>query len=86
MRPIRVMLAFAPCFFFSACDERVFESSERFQSDFHYSYALAPGGRLEIENFNGSIEITGWDEPRCEISGTKFASSTEMRDRIKVDV
>jgi DUF4097 and DUF4098 domain-containing protein YvlB len=86
MRQTRVMLALAPCLFLGACDERFFESSDRYQSDFHYSYALNPGGRLEVENFNGSVEISGWDEPRCEISGTKYASSTEMRDRIKIDV
>jgi hypothetical protein len=69
-----------------ACDYREFDSSERFSSDFHYSYALNPGGRLEVENFNGPVEITGWDEPRCEISGSKFASTAEMRDRIKIEV
>ena len=81
-----MMFTIAPCLFLGACDERMFESSERFQSDFHFSYALPPGGRLEVENFNGPVEITGWDEPRCEISGIKFASTTEMRDRIKIDV
>ena len=70
----------------NGCDFREFDSSERYQSDFHYSYALAPGGRLEVENFNGSVEITGWDEARCEINGAKYASTPEMRDRIKIEV
>jgi hypothetical protein len=82
----RVILTTIPCLFLVACDEWGLESSERYQSDFHYSYALNPGGRLEIENFTGSIEITGWDQPRCDISGSKYASTADMRDRIKIDV
>jgi len=72
--------------FLSACDFREFDSSERYSTDFHYSYAFNPGGRLEIENFNGSVEITGWDQPQCEISGAKYANSIELRDRIKIEV
>jgi hypothetical protein len=74
------------CLVLVGCDYRDFESSERYQSEFHYSYPLNPGGRLEIENFNGAVEITGWDQPRCEISGSKFASTVEMRDHIKIDI
>lgn len=86
MIPMRVMLTLAPCVFLGACDMREFDSSERYQSDFHYSYALKPGGRLEVENFNGPVEIAGWDEARCDISGSKYASTAEMRDRIKIEV
>ena len=82
----RVMLTAVSCLLLGACDYREFESSDRFQSDFHYSYAFNPGGRLEVDNFNGSVEIAGWDQARCEISGSKFASTAEMRDRIKVEV
>ena len=85
MRRMRVELIL-PCLFLGACDYRDFESSDRFQSDFHYSYALNPGGRLEVENFNGSVEIAGWDQSRCDISGSKYASTAEMRDRIKIEV
>lgn len=47
---------------------------------------MQPGSRLEVENFNGSIEIAGWDQPRCEINGAKYASTPEMRDRIKIEI
>jgi DUF4097 and DUF4098 domain-containing protein YvlB len=75
-----------PSLLLGACDFRDFDSSDRYQSDFHYSYALNPGNRLEVENFNGSLEITGWDQSRCDISGAKYASTAEMRDRIKIEV
>jgi DUF4097 and DUF4098 domain-containing protein YvlB len=85
MQRTRVVLIL-PCLLLGACDFRDFDSSDRYQSDFHYSYALNPGGRLEVENFNGSVEITGWDQSECDISGVKYASTPEMRDRIKIDV
>jgi hypothetical protein len=58
----------------------------RFTQDFHYAYPLKPGGRFSIENTNGAIEITGWSENSVEIAGTKYASTPELRDSIKIDV
>lgn len=75
-----------PCLVLGACDYRDFDPSDRYQSDFHYSYPLNPGGRLEVDSFNGEIEIAGWDENRCDISGVKYASTAEIRDRIKIEV
>ncbi len=74
------------CVVLGGCDLHDLESSERYQSDFHYSYAMTPGSRLEVDNFNGSVEIASWDEAKCDISGVKYANSTGLRDRIKIDV
>lgn len=60
--------------------------SERYTQDFHYSYALQPGGRLSVENSNGSIEISGWDQNTVDISGTKYARTPELRDALKIEV
>jgi DUF4097 and DUF4098 domain-containing protein YvlB len=69
----------------SSCDG--FEGFDRAKEDFHYSYPLQPGGRLEIENTNGSIDITGWDRNTLDVSGTKYAASNDrLRDiQIKVE-
>ena len=72
--------------FLGACDYRDFDSSDRYRSDFHYSYTLNPGGRLEVENFNGPVEITGWDQSRCDVTGVKYSSTGEMLGRIKIEV
>jgi DUF4097 and DUF4098 domain-containing protein YvlB len=61
-------------------------SSSRYTADFHYSYPLKPGGRVSMDNANGSIEIAGWDENTVEISGVKYAGTPELRDDIKIDV
>lgn len=57
-----------------------------YTEDFHYSYPLAANGQLELENFNGPIEITGWDQPNVDVSGTKYASTQERLKDLKVDV
>ncbi len=61
-------------------------SPARYNEDFHYSYPLKPGGRLSMDNANGSIEIAGWDENSVDISGVKYASTTGLRDDIKIEV
>lgn len=53
--------------------------------DFHYSYPLKAGGRVSIEGFNGSIEISGWDQDTVDVSGTKNARSDEMMAALKID-
>jgi DUF4097 and DUF4098 domain-containing protein YvlB len=60
--------------------------SERYTQDFHYSYALQPGGRLTVENSNGSVEISGWDQDTVDISGTKYARTPELRDALKIEI
>jgi DUF4097 and DUF4098 domain-containing protein YvlB len=64
----------------------LFGDSHTYEKDFHYSYPLKPGGRLTVENFNGSVEITGWDKDTVEIDGRQYASTLPLRDAIKIDV
>lgn len=61
-------------------------SSRRFQEDFHHAYDLKAGGRLSVENFNGGIEILGWEKDSVEISGTKYASTEAVLKEIKVEI
>ncbi len=87
MLRLRVFLPIAASLLLLAgCDLEDFAGSDRYSEDFHYNYPLKPGGRITLENFNGSIEITGWDQPNVDISGTKYASSVEARDAIKIEV
>ena len=69
----------------TACYEGDWGSSDRFQDDFHYSFDLQPGGRVTAETFNGSVEISGWDQNKVEISGTRYASSESLRDAVKIE-
>src|SRR5579863_6508259 len=60
--------------------------SERYQSPFHFSYALSPAGRVSLENFNGEVEIAGWDQNTVEITGVKYASSEAILGSLKVEI
>jgi DUF4097 and DUF4098 domain-containing protein YvlB len=70
----------------TGCDVLDFADSQRFTADFQHSYPLKPGGRLTIENQNGSIEISGWDETSVEITGQKYANSEDLLEAIKIDI
>lgn len=61
-------------------------SSDRFKEDFHMSYPLKAGGRVSVESFNGSVEVTAWDRDEVDISGTKYASKEDVLRELKVDV
>ena len=64
----------------SACDFDDFHDGHgRYTSDFHHTYPLAANGRLSVETFNGSIEVTGWDEPTIDISGTNTLARSRRR-------
>jgi hypothetical protein len=58
----------------------------RVNRDFHYSYPLKAGGRLEVESFNGGIEITAWDQNMADISGTKYAPTESEADALRIEV
>ena len=59
---------------------------ERYNKDFHSSYPLKAGGRLSVETFNGSVDISGWDQDTVDISGTKYGPSQEEADNLRVDI
>jgi DUF4097 and DUF4098 domain-containing protein YvlB len=70
----------------SACDIEDFGNVGRYHSDFHYSYPLKSGGTLAVESFNGSIEISSWDQDTVDISGTKTGPTQQEADDLKVDI
>lgn len=70
----------------AGCDIEDWGDSNRFKEDFHYTHNLQANGRIDLENFNGSIEVTGWDKESVEIHGTKYASNKELLDAVKIDI
>jgi DUF4097 and DUF4098 domain-containing protein YvlB len=70
----------------AGCDLEDLDGGSKYNRDFHYSYSMKPGGRLDIETFNGSVDISGWDQPTVDISGTKYGPTPEAADSLKVDI
>lgn len=60
--------------------------SQAFKEDFHQNHAMGSGGKLSIENFNGSIQVTGWDQNTIDISGTKYGETEELKNSMKVEI
>jgi hypothetical protein len=69
-----------------ACDIEDWGSSERFSHDFHESYPLNADGRLSLETYNGSVEISGWDQNTVDISGTKYGPTESAADSLRVAI
>ncbi len=70
----------------TGCISIDFGPSQRYQEDFRYTYDLQPGGRINLENINGAVEITGWDQQKVEIEGVKSAPSREALSELRIDI
>jgi hypothetical protein len=80
------LTAIGLCLVLQGCAELNLDAAwNSVQEDFHYTYLLKAGGRLEVENQNGPIDISGWDQETVDISGTKYANSTGGLQDLRVD-
>src|SRR5674476_290284 len=70
----------------AGCDIEDLGGFERYHEDFHYSYPLKAGGRLSVEGFIGSVEVSVWDQETVDISGTKYARTQEDTHDLKIEV
>ena len=70
----------------AGCEFEDWGAVERRSQDFHFNYPLKSGSRLSVESFNGSIEISGWDQETVDISGTKYAGSDDLLAALKIDI
>jgi hypothetical protein len=57
-----------------------------FTEEFHKTYPLAAGGRVELDNINGAVHITGWDRNEVKVDAVKYARTKERLDEAKIEV
>lgn len=86
MRRILILAVGAGLLLPAGCQLEEVAGGARFKEDFHYSYHLKPGGRLAVETMNGSITVTGWEREEVDIAGTRYASSKEALEALKIDI
>src|SRR5687767_10205145 len=67
--PAVVLLSLAA----SACDIVTADFKSRATGEWRKSYQLAPGGRVEVANINGKIDVTGSSGNTVEIVAEKLA-------------
>jgi DUF4097 and DUF4098 domain-containing protein YvlB len=83
---MRALLLLPAVLLFTGCDFEDFDGMARYHEDFHYNHPLKTGGRLSVEGFNGSVEISSWDQNTVDISGTKSARTPEDANLIRMDI
>jgi DUF4097 and DUF4098 domain-containing protein YvlB len=70
----------------TGCDIADWGDSQRYTHDFHYNFPLSTGGKLSLETFNGSVEITAWDQQTVDISGTTHGRTQADADNLKIQI
>src|SRR5438046_7873693 len=45
--------------------------------EFNQSYPLQPGGSVELQNVNGTVDVQGWDRNEIEVHAVKTAKHKE---------
>jgi DUF4097 and DUF4098 domain-containing protein YvlB len=54
--------------------------------EFHQTYALTPDARIELDNINGAVHISGWDRNEVKVDAVKYADTKERLDEAKIEV
>jgi DUF4097 and DUF4098 domain-containing protein YvlB len=62
------------------------QEDQELTEEFHQSYALSPTGRVSIENINGPVHITVWDQSQVKVDAVKRARRQEGLANVKIDV
>lgn len=83
---IRVALAALAAVFVTACDFEDFGPGNRYREEYRQSFDMPPGGRLAVENANGSVEIRGWEQDKIEVSGVKYAATQDLLKAVRIEV
>jgi hypothetical protein len=54
--------------------------------EFHQTYALSPNGRVELDNINGAVHISTWDQNEVKVDAVKYAGTKERLDEARIDI
>lgn len=54
--------------------------------EFHHTYPLSANGRIELENINGAVHITAWDQNEVKVDAVKYANTQDRLDDAKIEV
>lgn len=61
-------------------------SDHAFTEEFHQTYSLSPNGRVELDNINGPVHISGWDRNEVKVDAVKYAGTKEKLDEARIEV
>jgi hypothetical protein len=61
-------------------------SADKLQETFDRTVDVRSGASISLENTNGRIAVTSWDQAKVRIHAIKKADSREVMDKLSVDV
>lgn len=62
------------------------QNNEKVSEEFHQTYPLSAGGRVSLENINGSVHISTWDRNEVKVDAVKWAYTRERLAEAKIEV
>ncbi len=60
--------------------------NSKYKEEFHQTYPLAAGGRVELSNVNGAVRITAWDQNQVKVDAIKYANSQKRLNEAQIKV
>jgi Putative adhesin len=62
------------------------EDDATVREEFHHTYPLAANGRIELNNINGSVHISAWDQNQVQVDAVKRAPDEQRLKDIEIRV
>ena len=59
---------------------------DQLTEEFHQSYPLTPTGRVSIQNINGGVRISVWDQNEVKVDAVKKAHQREQLTEARIEV
>ena len=82
--PARIVLSTCALFML-ALAARASDRRGAFTEEFHQTYAFTSDGRVELDNINGAVHISSWDQNEVKVDAVKYADSKERLDEAHID-
>lgn len=57
-----------------------------FTEEFHQTYPLTAEGRIELDNINGPVHISVWDQNSVKVDAVKSADMKEKLEEAKIEI
>ncbi len=57
-----------------------------FSEEFHQTYALTPDGSVELDNINGAVHISTWDQNEVKVDAVKYADAKDRLDDARIEI
>jgi len=72
--------------FVLALGARASDHRGAFTEEFHQTYTLAADGRVELDNINGAVHISTWDQNEVKVDAVKSADSRDRLGEARIEV